>query len=195
MFNHRNYGPRINSTVPFYVTMTIEDAEIIWPDFSGVRNDGRHVFNLKIDVETGEKMAADGWNIKLKHDDYKDEDYYALPVEIRYQSEDADKKFSDTYAAKDIWMEVEGNMTRLTEFATDSTSSIGTLDGADIQTADVEICGAYRQKESENKWWYKAFCTQLFVELKVNKLRKKHGIYNLRNDMNSDPRKDCPIDE
>lgn len=194
MFNRRNFGPRLNPNVPFYVTMTIEDADIIWPDFSGVKNDGRHGFNLKFDVETGAKMAEDGWNIKLKHGDYKDEDFYALPVEIRYQPEDPDKRFSDTYAAQDIWMEVGDVKTRLTEFATDVTSSISTLDGAKIKSADVEICGAYRQKDTENKWWYKAFCTQLFVELEPNRLRQKHGIYN-RYGINTDPRKDYPTDE
>lgn len=195
MFNRRNFGPRINSNVPFYVTMIVEDANIIWPDFSGAKGDGRHTFNLKFDIETGAKMAEDGWNIKLKHDDYRDEDYYVLPVEIRYQPSDDDKRFSDTYAAKDIWMEVDGHKTRLTEYATNTTASIGSLDGAEIENADVEICGAYRQRDSDNKWWYKAFCTQLFVELKTNRLRKKHGLYEMNMSTNIDSGKDYPIDE
>lgn len=58
--------------------ITIEDAKIIWPNFSGAKDqfnaEGDRNFNIHLTKSQADQLAADGWNVKCKPARPEDED-------------------------------------------------------------------------------------------------------------------------
>jgi hypothetical protein len=58
--------------------ITIEDAKIIWPNFSGAKDqfnaEGDRNFNIHLTKQQADDLAADGWNVKCKPARPNDED-------------------------------------------------------------------------------------------------------------------------
>lgn len=58
--------------------ITIEDAKIIWPNFSGAKDqfnsEGDRNFNIHLTKKQADELTADGWNVKCKPARPEDED-------------------------------------------------------------------------------------------------------------------------
>lgn len=111
--------------------VTIQDATIIWPNFSGEKNDmnaeGDRNFNIHLTKQMADDLTADGWNVKCKPARPDDEDQVercVLKVTVKY-----------TFRPPRIKMigDKSRNETILTE------DIVGLLDQADIKTVDLSF--------------------------------------------------------
>lgn len=111
--------------------ITIENAQIIWPNFSGEKSDmnaeGDRNFNIVLTKEQADDLAKDGWNVKCKLPRTEDED----------QIERCVLKISVKYKVKPPRIIMVGdksrNRTELTE------ALVGSLDSADIKQVDLKF--------------------------------------------------------
>lgn len=107
-----------------------ENAQILWPNFSG-RPDkynpqgGKITFGVKIpDDKVAQSMIDDGWNVKIRAPQEEgDVAFHYMNVEAKYG------KYPPA-----IYMVTRRNGPVLLDETT-----IGTLDGAEIKSADLEV--------------------------------------------------------
>lgn len=108
--------------------LQIDDARIVYRNFSGVgskfNRDGDRNFSVVIDSqEIANRLAEDGWNIKVKPPREEDEEpFITLPVKI---------KFSDR--GPKVYLKTGEILNELDE------ESIGCLDNVDIIGVDMDI--------------------------------------------------------
>ena len=120
--------------------LEIENASIIWPNFSGKPTDfrpqgGYRSFNVILDdPDLVQKLVDDGWNVKIKAPrEEGDDPLNYLEVCVRF----------DNYPPK-VFMVSTRNKVELDE------ESIGDLDIYDIQSADL-IISPYHYDANGNK--------------------------------------------
>lgn len=71
--------------------VTIQNAKIIWPNFSGAadqfNSEGNRNFNIHLTKEQADQLAADGWNVKCKParpDDEDGEERCVLEIKVNF---------------------------------------------------------------------------------------------------------------
>ena len=108
--------------------LEINNARLVYRNFQGrgdkFNREGDRNFSVVIpSQEIADKLAADGWNLKVKpaRDD-QELPFITLPVKI---------KFNDRGPA--CYLVVNNNMTRLSE------DMVGILDDIDIESVDLDI--------------------------------------------------------
>lgn len=141
--------------------LTIEDAVIIWPNFSGVEGQynakGDRNFTIRIDPKLGEALLQDGWNIKFRDPrDEGDEPSATVQVSVNF-----------TGRPPAVYMITERGRTLLDE------SVIGILDGADIVKADLMI-NPYEWSVN-GKGGIKAYLDKMFVTVREDALDLKYA--------------------
>ena len=124
----------------------IKDAQIMWPNFSGIGKkfnaEGDRNFHVMIDLETAEEMDRLGWNIKYHDADPEregSERWASLKVAVRF----------DKYPPR-IIMKSGGVTTPL------SAETVGILDWADKKDVNLYITASHwenTKKETGFKAW------------------------------------------
>lgn len=111
--------------------ITMENAKIIWPNFSGAadkfNSEGDRNFNIHLTKQQADELAADGWNVKCKP--------------ARPDDEDAEErcvlKVTVNFGHKPPKIVMVGSKTRnRTELGADLA---GLMDSAEIQTLDLSF--------------------------------------------------------
>lgn len=147
----------------------IEDARIIWPNFSGEERQfnrkGNREFTLVIpNREIADSLVNDkneygiGWNVKISDPrDPDDDPFIKLGVKV---------KFTDK-SAPDVFLITNGNMTKLDE------ESIGCLDHIEIAKVDLSI----RPYDSEmnGKPFRTAYLRSMYVTQNVDRLAARYA--------------------
>ena len=144
----------------------IEDAEIIWANFSGEeRNNNRagaRNFCVKFsDPAVAQKLLSDGWNVKHHNprEDNDNDEFDFLQVSIRF----------DPFPPEIVWVTKNANIPV-------NESNIGELDGKQIIHADVEITPYF--------WTYngkdgiKAMLKTMYIEVRQNPFADKYARSN-----------------
>lgn len=142
-------------------TVTIEDAQLIFKNFSGIEGQfnaaGDREFSVILDAKNARLMEKDGWNIKyLKPRDEGDEPTPYLPVKVSYKNR-----------PPTVVMMTSTARTRLDE------QSIETLDWADIEKADL-IVTPYHWAVGA-KTGVKAYLKSLYVTVREDDLERKYN--------------------
>ena len=108
--------------------LQIDDARIIWRNFSGegdkFNREGDRHFTLVIDnVEDAEKLQAEGWNVKIKPPRDEDEEpFCTLKVKVKFNNN-----------GPVVYLQ-SGNVRNTLD-----EESIGCLDSVDILSVDLDI--------------------------------------------------------
>lgn len=141
--------------------LMIEDAQIIWPNFSGVEGQynapGDRNFTVVIDPKLGEQLSSDGWNVKFRDPrDEGDDPQCTMQVSVNFKGR-----------PPVVYMITERGRTMLDE------SVIGILDGADIVTADMVI-NPYSW-DIGGKKGVKAYLDKMFITIREDALDLKYA--------------------
>lgn len=147
-------------------TFMIEGARLIWKNFSGAETQfkpaGTRTFNVVLDKQTADKMAADGWNVKCKPPtEEDDEEFCYLEVTVGYKA----------YPPK-IVVITDTSRTMLTE------DTVEMLDWADIRNVDF-TARAYAW-EVGPKSGIKAYLKNMFVTIEEDELERKYNMMDQR---------------
>lgn len=141
----------------------MEGARIIFRNFSGKPDNfnpqgGKRGFNVIIDdPKLADKLAADGWNIKvLKPRDETEEPTPFLPVKVNYGA-----------IAPAIYMITKRNKTLLNE------DTIGLLDNADIESVDI-IIRPY-QYDVRGEQGIAAYVQTMYVVIREDEFASKYS--------------------
>lgn len=144
--------------------ITIEDAKIIWRNFSGkisrYNAQGFRTFNVVIPKDLAYVLIEDGWNVKWlrpKDQDFPEEKDGTIEVKVQFVNR----------PPKIIVMSGKlKNKTQLTE------ETIGMLDYADISSVDVAI-RPYVWTVND-KTGIKAYLKTLYVTLNEDEFQEKY---------------------
>lgn len=141
----------------------IEGARIIFRNFSGKPDKfnpqgGKRGFNVIIDdMKVADKLAADGWNIKMLNPrDESEEPTPFLPVKVNYGA-----------VSPTIYMITKRNKTLLNE------DTIGLLDNADIENVDI-IIRPY-QYDVRGEQGVAAYVKTMYVVIREDEFADKYG--------------------
>lgn len=142
--------------------IVIEDAHIIFKNFSGVGNDynkeGDRNFCVVIsDQEWANKLSEDGWNVKIRAPrEEGDDPFIYIQVAVRF----------DKYPPK-IVMVTNGNKVELNE------DTVGELDYADIRSVDLEINPSFWSRNGNSG--IKAYLKTMYVTVEEDRFASKYG--------------------
>lgn len=143
-------------------TFMIEDARIIFRNFKGeigpYNQNGKRQFAVVLSPEDAERLAGDGWNVKLLQPrEEGDEPTPYIPIEVSYKNR-----------PPRVVLLTDTTRTNLDE------NSVEVLDWADVRTADL-IARAY-EWDVNGKQGIKAYLQSLFVTVEEDALERKYGI-------------------
>lgn len=143
--------------------VTIEGARLIFRNFSGAEgrynSEGDRNFAIVLDPKQAEAMKEDGWFVKFpdpREDEEEARDPY-LAVKVYYK-----------VRPPLIVMITSTGRTQLTE------ETVGTLDWADIQNADLVIAPV--RWEVGGKTGIKAYLRSLYVTVEEDELARKYAL-------------------
>lgn len=142
--------------------ITIEDAKLIFKNFSGAKKKfnpgGLRNFNVVLDPEVAQMLERDGWNIKW--DDPKEEGDLPrarIKVAVRF----------DNFPPRIVLVDPLGGKTVLDE------DTVEILDWAEITTADLVLSGS--RWEVNDKTGIKAYLLKGFFVLSEDDLEAKYS--------------------
>ena len=140
--------------------VVLEEKQLMFKNFSGVEGrynrEGDRNFNVVLNPDEAEAMAADGWNVKtLQPREEGDAPLYILPVAVRYNK----------YPPKIVMITKKGK-TELTE------DTVGLLDTARIEKADMILNPSTWDDDGELR--IKAYLRSLYVTLELDPLEEKY---------------------
>lgn len=143
-------------------TFMVEDAQLIFKNFSGEKNqfnsNGDRNFNVILDPKSAEVMLKDGWNIKyLSSREEGEPDTPMIQVTVRFD-----------IRPPQVTLITSTSRTRL------DAETIGVLDYANIQTVDL-IARAYNW-DVNGKQGIKAYLQTMFVTIQEDALERKYAI-------------------
>jgi len=143
------------------LTVTIEDAQLIFKNFSGkegpFNREGNREFSVVLTEEVAHQMLEDGWNVKIPEPREEGDDprpYISVAVSYKIRP-------------PKIVMITSSARTNLDE------DSVGTLDWADITKADLII--------NASAWTFgdksgiKAYLKSLYVTIEEDELERKYA--------------------
>lgn len=143
--------------------LEIENAKIIWKNFSGEPDKyhskgGYKNFNVILeDPEQAQEMANDGWNVKIRPPrEEGDEPLHTLEVAVSFEN----------YPPK-VVMITSRNRVNLDE------ESIGCLDTADILTSDL-IISPYHY-DVNGKQGIKAYLKTAYITIEEDRFAEKYN--------------------
>lgn len=141
--------------------LTVENAHLIYRNFSGApsqfNREGDRNFCVRFDVDTAQKLADDGWNIKFREPrEEGDEPFGYLPVAVNYNN-----------FAPNIWLVTSHNKTRL------DANTVSQLDYAEIQNVDLVI-RPYNWEVSGKKGT-KAYVKNMYVTIVEDDFADKYA--------------------
>ncbi len=145
--------------------VTIEDARVIFRNFSGVEGTynraGDRNFNVILPPELAEQMEEDGWNVKyLKPREEGDEPTPRIEVKVKYSKNPRSRP-------PRVVMITSRGRTPLGE------DEVGILDWAPFQTVDL-IIRPY-QWEVNGRTGVSAYLQSIFVTIEEDELEKKYA--------------------
>lgn len=148
--------------------INIENAKILWPNFSGrekdYNNEGERNFSVAIeDPELINKLAEDGWNVKIwvpKNVEEGEEvnPIHYIPVKVSYKYESLAPK---------VVMVTKKNQVLLDE------DSVGQLDFTRIINADLTIVPS--EWEVNGKTGIKAYLKTLYATIEEDEWAEKYS--------------------
>lgn len=143
-------------------TFMVEDAQIIFRNFEGkegpYNRPGDRNFAVILSPEMAETLLADGWNVKVMEPrEEGDEPTPYISVAVNFD-----------IRPPRVVMLTSTSRTNLNE------ETVGTLDWADIKTADL-ICRAYEWTVN-GKSGTKAYLKSLFVTIEEDELERKYAM-------------------
>lgn len=148
--------------------VVIENARIIWPNFSGEKSDmnaeGDRNFNIWLTEEQNEFLTRDGWNTKCKLPRPEDED----------QVERCTLKISVKFKIKPPRIKMIGDKSRNETILGEDL--VGLLDQADIKTVDLSFVPYFwtmfagKPNESDG---VTAYLKTMYVEVLEDELDRK----------------------
>ncbi len=146
----------------------IEDAEIIFPNFSGrpskYNKEGDRNFCVVIDdPDVAQDLANAGWNVRIRkpHDDDEAPSHY-IPVAISFRS-------FPSIPPADVRLITGNNMAHLDE------NSISVLDGAEAIHIDLTIRPRYFTDDKTGEERIKAYLHDMYVTVAKNRLAEKYA--------------------
>lgn len=144
------------------MTVTVEDARIIFRNFAGKEGQynraGDRNFAVVLPPDTAAQMEADGWNIRyLEAREEGDENTPYLGVAVNFKNR-----------PPKIVMITSTSRTKLNE------DSVEVLDFADIRTVDL-IVRAYSW-EVNGKTGIKAYLQTMFATIEEDELERKYAM-------------------
>lgn len=139
----------------------IEDAEIMFRNFIGkegpYNREGERSFAVKLDPETAETLANDGWNVKtLGPREEGDEPVPYVQVSVRFD-----------IMPPTVFMITSTGRVRLDE------DSVGVLDWANIQTVDLIVRGY--DWVVRDKTGTKGYLKSMYVTIEEDELERKYA--------------------
>lgn len=146
----------------------IEDAEIIFPNFSGrpskYNKEGDRNFCVIIDdPEVAQQLADEGWNVRIRRPrNEDDEPSHYIPVAVSFRS------FPNIPPA-DVKLISGANMTHLTE------DTIGVLDGAEVVHIDLTVRPRHYPDKNTGEMHIKAYLHDMYVTIAKNRLAEKYA--------------------
>lgn len=155
--------------MPNNLIITIEDAQLKWPNFEGragmFNEEGERDFNVIIDDKTAQNLIADEWNVKGGgEDDEGNPQEYWLPVAVGF------KKFPPR-----IYLITPKGRVQLSE------DEVSAIDSLDIKAADMSIRGSFWPKGwkpgSGEKGGIKAWLRTMFITINVDPLDEKYNVW------------------
>lgn len=150
-------------------TLTIEDAELIFRNFSGEERmynaKGLRNFCVIVDNETADRLAADGFNVKIekpREEGVEGRPYIKVIVNFSIRP-------------PRVVMITSTGRTPLTE------ETVGALDWVDIKLADLVIRGS-EWSQPDGRSGTSAYLQTLFVTVEENDLERKYAQYELEDE-------------
>lgn len=145
-------------------TFMVEDARIIFRNFSGKESqynrEGDCNFSVILAPEMAEDMAKDGWNVKqLKSREEGEEGDFIIQVAVNFKNR-----------PPRVVLLTSTSRTNL------DADSVAVLDWADIKTADL-IARGY-EWDVNGKSGIKAYLQSLFVTIDEDALERKYAEYH-----------------
>jgi hypothetical protein len=147
-------------------TITIEDAELVWPNFKGkegrFNRDGQKTFCIFLPEAEVDGLKANLWNVKYTNPREDDEDHVIrpyLPVEARF----------DPKPPKIVMITNEGKTRTFLD-----EDSVEVLDYADIKTVDV-VLNPYDWTMPNGDTGRKAYLKTMFVTINEDALERKYA--------------------
>lgn len=149
-------------------TFQVEDAEILWPNFSGkakeFNKEGDRNFVVVLDKAAADQMARDGWNVKCTIPDEENPvERCVIQVTVKYRN-----MMNELVKPPKIVVISSKGQTNLTE------ETVGTLDTVDIKTVDI-ICRAFEWGPINGKYGITAYLKTMYVTLDENDLDRKYA--------------------
>jgi len=158
---------RINKPTRKLPTMLIEDARIIFRNFSGRATKftpaGNRTFSVLLAEEDAKRMEEAGWNIKWPEQNKNDPDSRDLlpytEIKVSYKYPDRSPK---------IYQITSGNQVELGE------EEVSGLDSAEIEHIDMVINPSYWEMGDKNG--LKGYLRKMFVTIREDELDKKYRL-------------------
>lgn len=146
-------------------TFMVEDARLIFRNFSGVESQynraGDRNFSVILDEKFADILLKDGWNVKMlssKEDGVEDTPY--IQVAVGYKNR-----------PPRIVMITSTGRVNITE------EMVGTLDWVDVLTVDL-IARAY-EWEVNGKTGIKAYLQSMFITIEEDPLERKYALMEM----------------
>ena len=149
-------------------TFMVEDAKIIYRNFSGVEGQynrqGDRNFSVIVDQKVADKLIKDGWNVKYtKPRDEEDEPVPFVPVSVNFNNR-----------PPRVNMLTSVGRTILTE------ETVDILDWADIAMIDLIVRGY--DWDVNGKSGTKGYLQSMFVTIEEDELERKYANYDIEHE-------------
>lgn len=149
--------------------LTIEGARLVFKNLSGkgseYNKEGDRNFAVVLDDEQAERLASDGWAVKVREprEGYEDEgNFNTLRVNVKFGPNEARNP--------KIYRISNGRMVQLTE------NSVGCIDFDDIENVDLVI-RPYNWMKA-NRSGTSAYLEEMYVTVKFSPLQEKYARYS-----------------
>lgn len=144
--------------------ITIYDAEIAWPNFTGradtMNAEGNRVFNIKIDAETAEQMRARGLHVRqLNSMDPEDEPMFSLKIKVSYR-----------FRTPGIYLIAAGSKAMLGQ------DQVGMLDQIEFEKVDLSFSVApWKHRATGQVGGHSAYLEEMFATMYLSPLAREYA--------------------
>lgn len=147
----------------------VDDAEILWPNFSGVarefNDEGDRNFVVVLDTATADAMATDGWNVKCTIPDEENPvQRCVIQVTVKYRNKMGEKVKNPP---KIVMISSKGH-TDITE------DTVELLDRVDIKRVDFQA-RAFEWGPINGKFGITAYLKKMYIILDEDDLDRRYA--------------------